>query len=439
MLNKKQLIKYNRQDTLLAISSYPPKGTTYGKGVGGVASFAKNTLLPISRYKKIVVLAEILKKPRVYEENGILVVRCWRRDSANLYKDLIHNVFAFSKIKQVLIEFEFGIYGDFVLTSFFPLFLLVLRLLGKRTYTVVHQVLINLKSLSGHLGLSAKSLKLKLMSRLLKVYYKILALGSVKIVVLEKEFERRLVRLGVNKEKVQTIPHGVDLGLRRESKQIARKKLGIKPNEFVVLCFGFVTWYKGADIVVRAFSELKGKNIRFILAGGKSITQGAKGHYQDYYAEVERLVSNDKRIDLTGFVPEEKIKTYFSACDLVILPYRTFMSSSGVLSLTLSFEKPFVASEILRKWFLNGEREFLEKAVFFDLSPQAVAYAIKRIQRNKVELRSLARISKKIKHGRSYDVLANYYLDVLRQGWEVSLPRGAKPRLARAGLSEVVS
>lgn len=77
---QKLISKYNQSDTLLVISTYPKKGQVYTAGMGGVASYTKNNLLPLTKKgQKVVVLADKENDEFLYEEEGILVIRCWKR------------------------------------------------------------------------------------------------------------------------------------------------------------------------------------------------------------------------------------------------------------------------------------------------------------------------------------------------------------------------
>jgi len=68
-----------------------------------------------------------------------------------------------------------------------------------------------------------------------------------------------------------------------------------------------------------------------------------------YVRDLEKLMT-ERQVIQTGFVPEEKVPAYFSATDVLVLPYTTFMSSSGPLSLALSYELPVLLSEELKPY-----------------------------------------------------------------------------------------
>ncbi len=339
------LNKYNSPDSLLVIAPYPIRGTVHTGG--GLASYTKNTLLGIKRSnsnQKIIVLANAIKDPETYEENGILVIRCWKRNSITLFSSILKQIVSLNAVKNVLFEFEFAAYGNLPITSLIPAFLTILKIMGKKIIGVVHQVITDLTTLTNHVGISESSLSKY--NHLLKLYYQMFLRLCQRVVVLENDLKGRLDRLTSNPDKVICLPHGI-LTQKKINKVSAKKLLGLDPKTFYILAFGYLGYYKGSDLLVKAFQKplrYKNKPVKLILAGGESPTQGQKGHYQDYYAKLYRDIDSNPNIIHTGFVPDTKIRKYFSGADIAIFPYRTFMSASGPVSLALSYSQNLLVS-----------------------------------------------------------------------------------------------
>lgn len=355
---KKLIEKYNRQDTLLVISSYPEKGKLYSGKVCAVGGYTKNTIKALQKkyskeYRKIVILTvQTCGKEEIYEEDNMLIVRCIRRNKPFSYIRLVRYIQSFTLSNQVLAEFEFASFGDTRMTVLFPLIIWYLKTLGKHTTLVLHQVVDSLQNIDGHIGIGKNNLYMKVLDIGLKLFYRTMTKISSGVVVLEDEFKKRLSGY-CNPEKVIVIPHGVDNNVKIISKIEAREKLRLNKDEIIVLYFGYLTWYKGADFFAETFSksnmEVNGKRVRFVMAGGESFTQKKKKHYRLFLDKVYHNIRKGNNISITGFVPEEKISLYFAACDLVLLPYRVFMSSSGPMSMVFSYKKPFAISENLKK------------------------------------------------------------------------------------------
>jgi glycosyltransferase involved in cell wall biosynthesis len=84
-----------------------------------------------------------------------------------------------------------------------------------------------------------------------------------------------------------------------------------------------------------------------IIAGGD--TPGLSVAGEKVYSEKlkERAQSVSPNIQFTGFVQENDVGMYFSAADLVVLPYTIGMSSSGPLAVAVAYDRPFIASTAL--------------------------------------------------------------------------------------------
>lgn len=374
---QKYINKYNHKNTLVMITSYPSREGEAAKQ-NAVACYAGNLL---SEYKnrKIVVLADIVTRPETYQEGNILVVRCWTPHSKSLYLDLVKALRIFDRTRDVLIQFEFNMLGSVIWTSLLPILVAYLRLIRKNTTVVQHQVIDDLTDLGGHLNYKKGSLISKLFNLGIKGFYVLLGLSAKAIIVHEETLKTRLSKY-VSADKIDVISHGMALAKRNNTKRTNyRQKLGIKENDFVLLMFGYLTWYKGTDWIIKQVGELgkSQKNIKLIVAGGESATLKSKPHYRKFVQKVKRLAQKyDKNIIMTGFVPEEEVQSIFEASDLVVLPYRTMMSASGPLSFALKYKKPYILSNVLEDSFKNPDSKYaLEKS---DLSQNKLSFTLSK-------------------------------------------------------------
>jgi len=97
-------------------------------------------------------------------------------------------------------------------------------------------------------------------------------------------------------------------------KEAARKKLGIKPNEFVVMGNGQVQPRKRFDTFVAVAKELP--DVTFIWVGGipfKSLGADHK-HMQ------ELMDTAPKNVTVTGVIELEEVRNYLKASDAFMLP-----------------------------------------------------------------------------------------------------------------------
>lgn len=128
------------------------------------------------------------------------------------------------------------------------------------------------------------------------------------------------------------------------SKQEARTHLGIDQTTFVFLFFGFIRKYKGLDILLEAFAQLKKSKIQ--IANCKLLIAGE--FYEDrkqYDDLIEQLQLKDDLILKTEFIADSEVKYYLCAADAVVQPYRN-ATQSGVTPLAYHFEIPMIVTNV---------------------------------------------------------------------------------------------
>lgn len=119
-------------------------------------------------------------------------------------------------------------------------------------------------------------------------------------------------------------------------------RLELDPGERYVLFFGLIRDYKGLDILFDAWALLKAKGAgagRKLLVAGEFYTAA-----EPYREQIARLGLEEEVILHDRFVPDEKVKYYFSAADFLVLPYRT-ATQSGVTQIAYQFCLPMVVSD----------------------------------------------------------------------------------------------
>ncbi len=149
----------------------------------------------------------------------------------------------------------------------------------------------------------------------------------------------------------------------------ARKKLGLAPEKKVLLFFGYVRRYKGLDILLQALPQ--------VLARDPDIFLLVVGEFYEPRAGFETLIreshlENHVRI-LDRFVPNSEVGLYFSAADVVVMPYRS-ATQSGILPIAYQFERPVITTRV------GGLADFVEEGKTGILvepeNPAALAQAI---------------------------------------------------------------
>jgi glycosyltransferase involved in cell wall biosynthesis len=109
-----------------------------------------------------------------------------------------------------------------------------------------------------------------------------------------------------------------------------------------IVAFGKWGTYKRLELLIEAFNTVAARvpQARLIIAGGNHpMTPG----YVESVAEQHR---GSKRIEFTGYVPEEKIGEIFSSATALVMPYSSATGSSGVAHLACAFGVPIVSADI---------------------------------------------------------------------------------------------
>ncbi|MCO5265387.1 MAG: glycosyltransferase, partial [Lentimicrobium sp.] len=108
-------------------------------------------------------------------------------------------------------------------------------------------------------------------------------------------------------------------------KTMAIQQLGLDPSFRYILFFGFIRDYKGLDILLNAMAETKIQlnKIKLLVAGE---------FYSDpksYFDLIQEKGLSEQVIMSNDFIPDSEVSKYFSACDLVVQPYKS-ATQSGV-------------------------------------------------------------------------------------------------------------
>ncbi len=135
------------------------------------------------------------------------------------------------------------------------------------------------------------------------------------------------------------------------SRDLARERLGLAKDEPVLLFFGFVRRYKGLRHLIQALPEVRQRlPVKLLVVG--EFWEDAR----PYYELVRQLGVEDAVQFYSDYIPNEEVGVYFSAADVVMLPYLE-ATQSGVAQIALGFEKPMIATSVggMPETVIDGE------------------------------------------------------------------------------------
>ncbi len=134
----------------------------------------------------------------------------------------------------------------------------------------------------------------------------------------------------------------------------ARSRLGIH-KKHLVLFFGYIRAYKGLSVLLKSMATLAPQLDIHLLVVGE--------FYEDqriYRAQVDALGLDGCVTLYPEYIPNSEVKTYFSAADVVVLPYVS-ATQSGIAQIAYNFDKPVIATNVggLGEVVLDGRTGFL--------------------------------------------------------------------------------
>ena len=139
-----------------------------------------------------------------------------------------------------------------------------------------------------------------------------------------------------------TIPHGVEAAAPVD-RTTARDALRLD-GRLVALCFGFVAPYKGLESAIEAARIAGSDRVQLVIAGGAHPRLEARHMYADLLRQSAGDVAR-----FTGYLEDADVTRWFSAADVVVLPYPKPHASSGALALAIAHDRPVLASTALAR------------------------------------------------------------------------------------------
>jgi glycosyltransferase involved in cell wall biosynthesis len=149
--------------------------------------------------------------------------------------------------------------------------------------------------------------------------------------------------------------------------EIAKKELGFACP--VVLFFGFVRKYKGLMYLLRAMPKVLDRLEAHLLVVGEFWDDK-----RQYLRLVEELGIGAHVTIIDEYVANEQVGRYFSAADVVALPY-TDVTGSGVVQVAFGFHRPVITTDVgsMAEVVEHGETGLLVPSHDSDALAEAIA------------------------------------------------------------------
>lgn len=144
----------------------------------------------------------------------------------------------------------------------------------------------------------------------------------------------------IPQEKITVIPHALYDQYPALEKKLARKELGIT-EENVILFFGLLRPYKGVKYLIRAFESLPPA----VVQSTRLLIVGEAWEDRESLSLAEESPLRDKITLVNRYVPDSEVPVFFSAADILVLPY-TRASQSGVAHIAMAYGLPIIATRV---------------------------------------------------------------------------------------------
>ncbi|TAK63664.1 MAG: glycosyltransferase family 1 protein [Dehalococcoidia bacterium] len=185
------------------------------------------------------------------------------------------------------------------------------------------------------------------------------ATGADRIVVASEHERQSLATLyGAPAERIAVVPCGVDLDLFAPmDKEFARRRLGLKSTERIILFVGRIEPLKGIDILIDAAAQLhEDENFAVLIVGGDA---RAREQIEALRSQAAAL-GVDHHISFVGAVEHHELPLYYNAADVCVVP--SHYESFGLVAVeSMACGTPVVASRVggLTTTISDGETGYL--------------------------------------------------------------------------------
>jgi glycosyltransferase involved in cell wall biosynthesis len=126
-----------------------------------------------------------------------------------------------------------------------------------------------------------------------------------------------------------------------------RHDFALKPSDYLIGYFGFVTEGKGADLLINALEQL-GNQYHLAFIG--AVTRNAEDQKEQAFVKKQKELISKKglsgRVHWTGFLNDTQVSAYLHAADLMVMPYRDGVSlRRGTLMAIMAHGRPLITTE----------------------------------------------------------------------------------------------
>ncbi|QDS96954.1 glycosyltransferase family 4 protein [Adhaeretor mobilis] len=140
--------------------------------------------------------------------------------------------------------------------------------------------------------------------------------GAGRVATLGAAMKQHLIDLGIDSEKIDLFPNGVDAleRVKKTDRLEFRRRLGFSTDDFICGCFTNVRKLEGLGTAIKAIKLLNdtGHKVKFLLVGDGTDMARQK--------QLANSLGISGQIIFQGRVPKAEIASYYSALDAYLIP-----------------------------------------------------------------------------------------------------------------------
>jgi glycosyltransferase involved in cell wall biosynthesis len=385
---------------------------------GGVEYFC-NLANSVSTLCPAVGIANLDQNaPPVERNSRFNVLRVWKLNSLS-YPFRILKTCLRLRPNVVHVNHEYMMYGKPFYGTLMSVLLLLLKIARRPTVLTLHSVVPHESVWNGFFRRYG-SQRLAPVKTLFFLAWTKLTLRLSSHVIVHSQASKSILsnQYGYKSRNISVIGHGIEASIAM-SRSTAKEFLGFGGRK-VVLNFGYIHQKKGIEHIIRAMGEVSSAypEALLVVAGGPHVSHAARpNEFREYVDKLSKAIQ-DTHVEgnvvlKTGYIPDELLPIYFSAADVVALPYVEQFGTSGVLARAMAAGRAVVATRV------NPFFEIIEDGVNGLLvdpeSHSQLSNAIVRLLDNSILRESLGNNLKNSARGLRWADVAKMHVEVYSQ------------------------
>jgi D-inositol-3-phosphate glycosyltransferase len=356
---------------MLSIHS-SPLGKLGTKDTGGMSVYIRELARQLGQYGHWVDIFSLLKdgtqRPAMTVDNNVRLIQLGIGKSRNVPKLAIYHYLSdfFRSLEHFRISENLDydiVHSHYWLSGLLGVWA---QKLWRRPHIVMFHTLGAAKNGTG-VGIREPGLRIAVEKNIVKSCHRIVA-------PTEKERQRLMTDYGAVSGKIRVVPCGVNLELFQPiEKKTARQRLGINPDETILLYVGRLDPLKGLSRLLEAMAHLPNRpRLRLLIIGGDG---DDSPELRNLLAIAVRLGISDK-ITFAGSIEQAHLPAFYGAADALVIP--SYYESFGLAALeALACGRPVIATPVGAMDSLLRQNN--AGRLVNDDSPQSLAAAIESI------------------------------------------------------------